>query len=68
MFLLHFGPDVKVPTVQMLCKYVRHYCEQKYMSFYRFDIETDCMLPDTQTDTPPCHAISLGFGTPYAVD
>jgi hypothetical protein len=68
MFLLHFGPDVKVPSRQTLCKHVRHYFEQKYMSLYRFDIETECMLPDTQADTPPCDAISLGFGARYAVD
>ena len=68
MFLLHFVPDVKVPSDVSLCKYVRHHCEQEYMSLYRFDIETVCMLPGNPGDTPPCHAIALGFGTPYVID
>ena len=68
MFLLHFVPDVKVPSDVSLCKYVTHHCEHECMSLYRFDIETECLLPETQVDTPPCHAIALGFGTPYVID
>lgn len=61
MFLLHFVPDVKVPSDVSLCKYVRHHCEHEYMSLYRFDIETVCMLPGNPGDTPPCHAIALHY-------
>ncbi len=53
MFLLHFGPDVKVPSHQTLCEHVRNYFEQKYMSLYRFDIETDaCFRIPRRTSHP----------------